>query len=229
MDQIPFGGVTLADNPEPRCPCLLLLDTSGSMSGQPVAELQAGISTYKDELAADALARKRVEVAIVTFGGSPQILSSFCTADVLSVPQLAAQGDTPMGQAITMGLSLLEDRKKEYKQHAINYFRPWIFLITDGAPTDMNSAAWQDAVSKLRAGEQQRAFSFFAVGVEGADMDVLKQLCTTRDPLKLKGLRFRDLFSWLSNSQQAVSKSKPGDTVPLENPTGPSGWAEVSV
>jgi uncharacterized protein YegL len=228
MDQVPFGGVTLAENPEPRCPCLLLLDVSGSMSGHPLTELQAGLTTYRDELAADALARKRVEVAIVTFGGTPQVVQNFCTADVLNVPQLASQGETPMGQAINMGLGLLDDRKKEYKQNGINYFRPWVFLITDGAPTDMNTSAWSEAVEKVRRGEQQRTFSFFAVGVEGASMEVLKQLCVSRDPLKLKGLRFRDLFAWLSNSQQAVSKSKPGDTVPLENPTGPNGWAEVS-
>jgi len=228
MDQVPFGGVTLAENPEPRCPSLLLLDVSGSMAGQPISELQAGLTKYKDELAADNLARKRVEVAIVAFGGVPQVLQNFCTADVLTVPQLTAQGETPMGQAINMGLGLLDDRKQEYRQNGINYFRPWVFLITDGAPTDMNTAAWPEAVEKLQKGEQQRAFSFFAVGVEGANMDVLKQLCVSRDPLKLKGLRFRDLFSWLSNSQQAVSKSKPGETVPLENSTGPNGWAEVS-
>jgi hypothetical protein len=67
-EQIPFGTTEFADNPEPRCPCLLLLDVSGSMKGQPITELNAGLTTFKDELAADALAMKRVEVGIVTFG-----------------------------------------------------------------------------------------------------------------------------------------------------------------
>ncbi len=228
MEQMPFGDVKLAENPEPRCPSLLLIDTSGSMQGQPITELQNGISLYKDELAADTLARKRVEVALVTFGGTAQIMQNFSTADIFSVPQLVAQGETPMGQAINMGLSLLDERKQEYRQNGINYFRPWVFLITDGAPTDLNSPAWSEAVEKLRKGEQSKAFQFFAVGVEGANFEILQQLAGSREPLKLKGLRFRDLFAWLSNSQQAVSKSKPNDAVPLENPAGPNGWAEVS-
>jgi uncharacterized protein YegL len=63
-------------------------------------------------------------------------------------------------------------------------------------------------------------------GVEGANFEVLKQI-SVREPVKLKGLRFRDLFKWLSDSQKAVSRSTPGDTIPLPTPTGPSGWAEV--
>ncbi|MCC7136615.1 MAG: hypothetical protein IT528_09535, partial [Nitrosomonas sp.] len=52
-EQISFETTEFADNPEPRCPCLLLLDVSGSMQGQPIVELNAGLTTFKDELAAD--------------------------------------------------------------------------------------------------------------------------------------------------------------------------------
>ena len=67
-DQVPFGAAEFAENPEPRCPCILLLDTSGSMKAEPLAQLNDGLVTFKDELAADALAQKRVEVALITFG-----------------------------------------------------------------------------------------------------------------------------------------------------------------
>ena len=57
-------------------------------------------------------------------------------------------------------------------------------------------------------------------------MDVLAQI-TTREPLKLQELRFRDLFKWLSNSLSSVSQSKLGTQVALENPAAPGGWGSV--
>jgi len=224
-EQIPFqmGGIdTFADNPEPRCACVLLLDTSYSMLGEPIRQLQEGILHYKDELFADSLAKKRVEVAVVTFGGQVETAHDFATAEQFVPPALAARGDTPMGQAVIRALDMLEDRKQTYKQNGINYFRPWLFLITDGAPTDRHTSYWNDAVRRLKEEEETKKVAFFAVGVEGADFNTLQEL-SKREALKLRGLRFRDLFSWLSASQKAVSRSNPGDSVPLL----PPGWAEV--
>jgi uncharacterized protein YegL len=222
IEQVPFGENTeFADNPEPRCPCVLLLDTSGSMRGQPVAQLNEGIRVFKDELMADEMAAKRVEVAIITFG-PVQTVTEFQTADVFTPPLLQAQGDTPIGAAIEAGLSMLEQRKQSYRRNGVAYYRPWIFLITDGGPTD----PWQGAADQVKAGEAANHFSFFSVGVESARFDVLAQI-GVREPLKLKELRFRDLFIWLSKSLGSVSKSAVGDKVELQNPATPSGWASV--
>src|SRR3954454_4667466 len=233
FDQVPFADAQFAENPEPRCPCLLLLDTSTSMSGAPIQELNAGIRQLKDELMADAMAANRVEVAIVTFG-PVQEMTGFQSADVFQPPKLETTGDTPMGAAITHGLEMLHDRKEIYKQNGISYYRPWVFLITDGAPTDdwhaaarlVHGGGGAQAVMffAVGGGEGAKAFIFFAVGVAQATLDILRQIAV-REPLRLQGLRFRDLFSWLSNSLGSVSRSQMGEQAPLQNPTAPGGWA----
>jgi uncharacterized protein YegL len=126
-----------------------------------------------------------------------------------------------MGEALNKAVDMITERKQVYRTNGIGFFRPWIFLITDGAPTD----TWTGAAARVREGEAKKGFSFFSIGVEGADFGVLKQI-SARDPLRLKGLSFREFFRWLSNSQQSVSKSQPGEAVKLESP---AGWAEVEV
>ncbi|CAN7238684.1 VWA domain-containing protein [Pararhizobium sp. LjRoot255] len=222
FEQQPFDGAEFIDNPEPRCPCLLLLDTSGSMRGKPIRELNQGLVQFRDELFADSLAAKRVEVGLVTFG-PVTIVNDFTGVQSWIAPELRDQADTPMGRAIEEGLNMLRERKNSYRQNGISYYRPWVFLITDGGPTD----SWQAAAQAVKAGEAEKAFSFFAVGVEGANFDVLSQI-SVREPLVLKDMRFRDLFSWLSSSLSSVSQSNPGDAVPLSNPATPDGWASIA-
>jgi uncharacterized protein YegL len=217
---MPVGLPEFFDNPENRCPVVLLLDTSGSMAGEPIQELNRGVALLREEILRDATASLRVEVAIISFG-PVQLVQDFTTIDMFNPPIFEAQDVTPMGQAIEFGLDLLEKRKATYRANGIQYYRPWMFLITDGAPTD----SWQNAARLVRDAEAKKRISFFAVAVEGADTTILRQIAPPhRPPMKLKGLNFRELFLWLSHSLCSVSRGNINDPITLPS----VGWGTIT-
>ena len=176
------------------------------MSGAPINNLNAGLAAFRQEVYKDEIASLRVEVSVVTFG-PVRLAQEFVTIDNFVPPHLEADGVTPMGQAIEYALDLLQDRKETYKNNGVQYYRPWVFLITDGAPTD----SWYNAAQRVRQAEAQRRMLFFAVGVEGADMDTLRQIAPPeRPPVLLNGFDFKSMFQWLSTSMKRVSTSQVG-------------------
>jgi uncharacterized protein YegL len=215
-----LGFPEFVDNPENRCPVLLLLDNSGSMNGAAIAELNRGIASFKEDVLKDEQASLTVDLALVTFGKTVEKVQDFVSIDRFQAPVLKADGYTPMGAAIEYALDLIEERKIAYKSNAVQYYRPWIFMITDGAPTDQ----WEIAARRLQQAEEENRVLFFAVGVQGADMSKLRQIASPqRPPLLLNGLDFRSLFLWLSSSMKRVSTGKIGDSVSLP----PVGWGTV--
>lgn len=229
LDEIEF-----VDNPEPRCPVVIILDRSASMLGEPIKELNDGLKTFSETIKKDELAALRVEIAIVSFGpvkvldvreNGKEIEAdagiAFATAGEFVPPELTAGGDTPMGGAVEIALQLLRDRKAIYKANGIDYFRPWMFLITDGYPTD--GLKWKSAAEQVLEEESRKGLIFFGIGVQNADLRTLSKFSEQRPPAKLKGLAFGELFQWLSKSVTAVAQSKPGDQVPLP----PVDWGQI--
>jgi uncharacterized protein YegL len=216
--------IEFAENPDPRCPCLLLVDVSTSMQGDAIGALNRGLEAFHREVSEDVIAGRRVEIAIVTFGSGAQRVQDFVTVDQFAPPQLTATGETHMGAGIDLALNLLEERKTMYRTSGVAYYRPWLFLITDGAPVGEDDAVVDAARQRLLAEQQANKLAFFAVGTENANFETLRTFTMpSRPPLQLRGVQFVELFVWLSRSQQAIAQSRPGDQVPLP----PAGWASV--
>ncbi len=214
----------------PHCAMVLVLDTSASMAGTKIAELNEGLNILSTELLEDDLASKRIDIAIVTFGKGVNVVSEFVGISEFSPPVLEAGGYTPMGEAILKGIDLIEARKAEYREIGMDYYRPWIFLITDGQPTDMRRGddMWERVLQAVHSGEEEKKFLFWALGVDQANMALLREISApSRTPLQLKEARWGEMFLWLSRSLARISDSRIGEQISLENPTAPDGWGVI--
>jgi uncharacterized protein YegL len=193
------------ENPDPRVACVVLADVSTSMSGAPIRALEAGYASFTHYLNNDPLASKRVEVAVVTFSDAATVLVPMQEARGLQPARFTASGMTNMAAGIHLALDILEDRKQAYKATGLQYYRPWILLLTDG---QANQRGFDDAVTRLNATEMARGVTVFAVGAgPNVDWQQLSRVSVQRSPAPLDGLRYEELFVWLSASLSNVSNS----------------------
>lgn len=234
-----YALVEFVENPEPRCPYIILADSSSSMGWttedgiRPIDKLNEGLRIFKNELLRNELAAKRVELGVISFDSTAKNLTDgFVSPKEYQPVDIEADGITRMCDAIKLAYALVECRKEQYKAAGVQYYRPWIVLLTDGTPTDTegnpleyNSEEFQEVVNLVHNGVSEKKFSFFAIGVgDEVDMDALSQICTTnRPPKKLSGMKFSELFKWLSDSATSRSSSTIGEKVALPVT---DGWAE---
>jgi uncharacterized protein YegL len=224
MNELILRTEELETNPTPRVAVALVLDSSYSMSGDLINELNEGVAHLFNSLKEHPIASQAAELAVVSFGaGGVSVLENFRGVEYQSAPKLIANGVTPMGEAVNDALDMLEQRKSEYKNSGIDYYQPWLIVISDGEPTDSISSA----VSRSVQLESQKKLAVFPIGVgEDAAMKELSRFSGKKPALKLKGIDFITMFEWLSNSIVQVSQSTPGDTIPLDV-DGLKSWAEI--
>lgn len=193
----------LIENPSTRCACMLVLDTSGSMTGEPINELNKGVSHFIQAVQQDEVAGYSVEVGIISAGGNVRIEMPFTTAmDIDNIPKLQATGATPLGQAVQLALQSLDERKLEYQKAGVAYYQPWLVIISDGEPTD----SWQHIASQTKDLSNNRKLVVLPLGVDGANLSILGEF-SSKGAKKIAGLKFNEFFEWLSASMSRVSAS----------------------
>lgn len=225
--------VDFSGNANQRTPCVLVLDASGSMNNSDgkgktrIQELNEGIATLEKALKEDDTAISRVQLGIVSVGGpsnDAQVMMDWTDANDFEAFPITADGTTPLGKGIRIALEMVDEIKKDLKTSGINYTRPWMMVITDGEPTD-SDFEWQQAVNDCKAAEAAKKVEIFTIGVQGANLAQLSQL-SLRPSVQLDGLKFNELFLWLSSSLSAASRSRPGDNLSLPSA---DPWRNVSM
>lgn len=215
-------------NGDPRVACVVLADVSYSMVGAPIEALTEGYALFCQEVSQDPLTRKRAEIGVITFGSQAQVRVPMQEARELEPIGFEANGTTNLASALQLALDMIEQRKAEYKDAGLSYFRPWIMVLTDGMP---DLLGLDEAVDRLNRLERANGVTVFPIGVGGYNSEFLARLSTVREPAPLAGLKFKELFLWLSNSLTHVSHSNSygrdddevgaSEKVPLATP---SGW-----
>ena len=201
---------------EPHMACVLLLDTSGSMGwGEKPAidSLNEGVNRFIQQTNMDEMAKKRVDVAIITFDDKPELVMDFTPISQMEPVHLTAGGTTAMGAAINMAIDKVKDRNRFYASIGAPCYKPWIFMISDGAPTDDVT----EAAERIKLEESKGAhgkLKFFALRVTDYDKETMFKL--TQRVMELHDTDFSGIFNWLSESMCAISVSRVGDNVPLE-------------
>lgn len=227
----------LISNPSTRLPICLCLDASPSMSGNPswgaapgtvgvpIDELNEGVKTFYAALREDPVAHRSAEIAIVAYSSERVVVRNFSTIGDENPPVITLHGEgTHIGRAVEQCLDMLEARKREYSAAGVEYYQPWLVLMTDGRPTDLSHTQAGPRAAGLVG---DRKLTVFPIGVgSGADLSTLALFSPRTQPVKLKEMRFAEFFEWLSSSVSCVSRSQVDQGVALD--TGAmKGWAEI--
>ena len=205
IERIPY--VEFADNANERTPCVLVLDCSGSMRDEPIRQLNAGLSALEKELKEDIDASSRVQLLIIKAYGKDEVKieSDWVDAMNFTAPTMEAGGLTPLGKAMETALQKIEEQKCLYDSCGITSKRPWIFLISDGEPTDYG---WEESAEICRYAQKNKKVVIHAIGTQGANLDKLAKF-SLLPPKRLTGLKFTEFFLWLSRSVSCISKAAP--------------------
>jgi uncharacterized protein YegL len=193
-----------------KCCVALVLDTSSSMAGESIDQLNRGIQDFLREIRADKpnLAQK-LELGIITFDTNVSRIIEPKLAEFIDFKPLAVDGLTEMVEGVREGIKMVDQRKQWYKKTGQMYFRPWVIMITDGDPDSDQDGQFRELSEEIRAGMEGEAFWFMAIGVAGAKMSTLQLISHEKmQPRKLSGLKFSEFFRWLSSTIADVAKGQ---------------------
>lgn len=195
-----------------RLPICFCLDVSGSMAGNPIRQLNDGLSSFFSSIRENDETRSSADICIVTFGGTVDIFLPFGKlSKENSIPKIQATTSlTPIGEGILTSLELLIARKEGYKNLGIKYYQPWLVVITDGAPQGENAIDnMEKAIAAVNELESMDRLVVFNIGVgNNVDFSLIKRLSKKRaEPICIDSAQFSKLFEFLGSSSSSIVSS----------------------
>lgn len=206
LEQMRLNNEDLVSNAATRLPVCICVDASYSMRFQRrMQQANAGIRRFIKEISDDDYAADSVELSIVSFGGNEaRVEQKFQLASKITYQDIEPNGNTPLGAAVQIALDLIESRLKQYENHGITRYKPWLIIIGDGAASD----DIRKAVSRIIDLQKERRIKVLCIGL-GDEANNLSELKLDGKVIQLKNFALENFFSWLSKSMDEQSRESP--------------------
>lgn len=190
-------------------PVFLLLDTSGSMEGRKIEELNSAVKTMLEKFADSETIGTEIHVGVITFGGTAEYSCPLTKADVLleNFKGYEAMGGTPMGEALVIAKDIIEDKA----QVPSRSYRPTFILVTDGAPTDLWEEPMENFIKNGRSSKCQR----MAMSIQAEKIPLERFVKGTEYPVFEvdRASKIHQFFEFVTMSVTSRSKSQNPDQV----------------
>lgn len=232
MDFKSLEGKMPSNLAQPHLACVLLVDTSNSMNDfGKIKRLNEGIKRFIKNVSEDENSKDKVDIAIVEFNSSVNIIQDFAPVTDVSSIDLVAEGATMMAEGLDRAIDLLTARRLKYASLGVPSYKPWIVLFTDGIPTDskgyVESTQMINVSKRVKSEFEKGKLTVITVYI-GDDLKevtwenrkknpsyYLSMVSTKKGILMLKDETFEGFFDWLSDSMRIISCSQVFDNPKL--------------
>lgn len=178
-----------------RLPVYLLLDTSGSMTGEPIESVKNGVQVLLSTLRQDPYALETAYLSIITFDSNAQQVVPLTELSLFQMPDIRANGTTVFGEALKLVAQKIDSEVTKTTAEAKGDWKPLVFIMTDGEPTDN----WQQGLIEFK--KRKCGLVVACAAGQGANTNALKQVTEivvqldTADSTTIKAF-----FKWVSAS-----------------------------
>lgn len=189
-----------------RLPVYLLLDTSGSMSGEPIEAVKNGVQVLVSTLRQDPYALETAYISVITFDSNVQQLVPLTDLASFQPPSISASGGTSLGGGLKLLAESIDREIAKSTPEQKGDWKPLVFIMTDGVPTD----DWQRGLTEFK--NRKTGIVVACAAGSGADTSILKQITEvvvsldTADSATIKAF-----FKWVSASISTGSQKVESD------------------
>ena len=217
----------MTSNPAPRIPVVVIADVSGSMEGEPIAELNAGVRRMVENMQHDECTRFSAELEVILFADEAERVLPFAPVHTIGdVPEFTASGCTALGPALEMAMADIDERRKEYVVAGIPSYKPLVIVMGDGS---FNRGDWHTPAAKMRDLAERRKCFYYAVMVgEKCNVKQFREIVPEKPgPYQLNAItNFADLFQWISDSVTRLAEGTVDEQDEVEF-APVSSWARI--